>query len=127
MGRQKKGLFVKVSEAHDYLPNPDHLGFIAAKMLLDSPPSINYKVTYSVIKPGGYADEHSHSWDHAYYIIKGRARVKVGDEEREVSDETLIYVPPNILHSVKNIAGEPLVVLAVVSPESKYNVEKKGE
>ncbi len=122
---QRRGVFVSAKDAADYLPNPDHLGFMAAKMLLDTPPSEHYKITYSILKPGGYADEHIHPWDHAYYVIKGKAKIKVEDDEREVGQDSLVYVPPNAKHSVRNMLNEPLVVVAVVGPESRYTVEKK--
>ncbi|HZW56974.1 MAG TPA: cupin domain-containing protein [Nitrososphaerales archaeon] len=115
--------FVSVKDAPDFIANPDHVGFSTTKMLLDTPPSKHYKITYSVVKPFGFADEHSHPWDHAYFILEGRARIRVGVEEREVREGSLIYVPPNEKHAVKNIQGKPLVVLAIVGPEGEYKIK----
>jgi len=92
--------------------------------LLDTPPSTNYKITYSVIASRGFADEHSHPWDHAYFIIEGRASVKIGQEVRDLEKGSLAYVPPNVQHSVRNLLDVPLIVLAVVGPDSKYMTEK---
>jgi quercetin dioxygenase-like cupin family protein len=116
-------LFSDAHSASNYVPNSDHVGFIEAKMLLDCPPSTNYKITYSVIRPRGFADEHSHPWDHAYYIIEGMARIKIGEEVREVGKGSLAYVPPNEMHSVQNLLDAPLIVLAVVGSNSEYNLQ----
>jgi quercetin dioxygenase-like cupin family protein len=117
-------LFNDISSAADYIPNSDHVGFATAKMLLDSPPSTNYKITYSVIEPGGFADEHLHPWDHAYYVIEGRARIKIGQEVRDLGKGSIAYVPPNWTHSVRNLLDTPLIILAVASPTSKYTTGK---
>ena len=92
-------------------------------MLLDTPPSKNYKITYSVIRPRGFAEEHSHFWDHAYYIIEGRAKIRIGQEVRELGKGSLAYVPPNEVHAVENLLDAPLIVLAVVGSNSEYNLQ----
>ena len=119
---ESPSLFSDEKSAPSYVPNADHMGFIEAKLLLDTPPSKNYKITYSVIQPRGFADEHAHPWDHAYYIIEGRAKIRIGDEVRELERGSLAYVPPNALHSVQNLLDAPLIVLAVVGPDSEYHL-----
>ena len=101
------------------------MGFAEAKVLLDAPPSKDYKVTYSVIAPFGFAEEHSHPWDHAYFVIEGKARIKIGQEVRDLDKHSLAYVPPNVIHSVRNLLNAPLIVLAIVGSTSKYNTKSK--
>lgn len=114
--------FVNIEEAPDFIPNQDHVGFAKTKILLDTPPSSHYKITYSVIRPFGYAGEHQHPWDHTYFILEGRARIRVGSEERDVGEGSLTYVPPNEMHAVRNTQDKPLIVLAIVGPEGEYKV-----
>jgi quercetin dioxygenase-like cupin family protein len=120
-------LFTELQSAPSYVPNSDHVGFSESKILLDTPPSTNYKITYSVIEPGGYAEEHFHPWDHAYFIVKGKARIGIGSEVREIGEGSLAYVPPNKKHFVQNLLNVPLVILAVVGPNSMYAISKEEE
>lgn len=115
--------FTSARDAPDFIAPQDHVGFESAKMLLDIPPSKHYRITYSVIKPLGFADEHAHPWDHAYFILEGRGKIKVGSEERDVSKGSLTYVPPGEKHSVRNTQSDaPLVVLAIIGPDSEYTL-----
>ncbi|MDA4111360.1 MAG: cupin domain-containing protein [Thaumarchaeota archaeon] len=117
--------FSDLQSAADYFPNSDHVGFTETKILLDAPPSKDYKVTYSVIAPLGYAEEHSHPWDHAYFILEGKARIKIGSEVRDLGKHSLAYVPMNEDHSVRNLLNAPLIVLAIVGSSSKYNMKER--
>ena len=66
--------------------------------------------------PGGWISDHIHTRaEQWYYIIKGRATMKVGDEEREAGVGTIIFIPHNTVHSYRVIGDEPLRILNVAS------------
>ena len=52
------------------------------------------------IAGGGAVDAHSHPTHEFYYIISGRGIMKIADEEREVRQGDLVYIPPNATHSI---------------------------
>ena len=35
-----------------------------------------------------------------YYVLYGRGRMIIGDEEQEISQGDLVYIPPNLVHSL---------------------------
>ena len=41
--------------------------------------------------------------DHVFYVISGRMRVAIGDVEKTVEADTLIYCPSDMSHSLRNI------------------------
>lgn len=49
---------------------------------------------------GGQVDPHVHPTHEYYYVLYGRGRMIVGDEEREISQGDLVYIPPNVVHSL---------------------------
>src|SRR5580700_9032824 len=49
---------------------------------------------------GGLVDPHSHPTHEFYYILSGRAIMKIGSEEQEVGQGDLIYTPPDTPHSI---------------------------
>lgn len=57
-----------------------------------------------------------------YLVLKGKGRVRVGDEIREVGPGTAVYVPRNSLHQMECISEEPLEYIYIANwPESKGN------
>jgi quercetin dioxygenase-like cupin family protein len=60
--------------------------------------------------------KHPHPVEELLYILRGKGRERVGDEEREVGPGTAIFVPPEVEHNLVNIGDEMLILLVVVSP-----------
>jgi quercetin dioxygenase-like cupin family protein len=66
------------------------------------------------IKRGSASQPHSHPNEQWTYVLKGRARVSVGGEPQMLaSPGTLIYSPPNVVHSVEVLPDEDLVFFTV--------------
>ena len=55
-----------------------------------------------------------HPHDHGVFILRGRARVRLGSEEVEVGPRDVVYVPGNELHQFQAIGDEPLGFLCVI-------------
>lgn len=83
----------------------------------------NLLVTWTEVSPGSHVRGHAHAGsEQVYVIIKGAARMQVGEERALVASGTLVYVPPGIPHSIANPGDEPLVFLSAASPP--YSVER---
>ncbi|NJN16208.1 MAG: cupin domain-containing protein [Oscillochloris sp.] len=66
--------------------------------------------------PAGETDlQRPHAEDEIYFVIRGKAILRVGDEERPVAPGDLLYVPRNADHRFFNIS-EDLVLLVVFAP-----------
>jgi mannose-6-phosphate isomerase-like protein (cupin superfamily) len=57
-----------------------------------------------------------HGAEQAYCIIAGRGTMLVGDEERTVDAGTLIFVPPDTDHAIRNPGPEPLAFVSATAP-----------
>ncbi len=69
------------------------------------------------LKPGGSVEHHRHfTMSEIYYLMKGKAMVRVGDEEYEVEENTAIYFPPEPMRSVYNHTDEDCCWLFVGAP-----------
>ena len=53
-----------------------------------------------------------HNEDELYYVVAGRAMIRVADEERKVGPGTLIFVPSRVSHRFHNVDAD-LVVLGL--------------
>jgi len=74
-------------------------------------PSMHSWVTFFKLPPGGSIDAHSHEYnntdkpifDLVFYVISGRLRVTLGDIEKTVGPDTLIYCPSNVKIGFVNV------------------------
>ncbi|HEU4760283.1 MAG TPA: cupin domain-containing protein [Dehalococcoidia bacterium] len=74
-------------------------------------------VTWVDGEPGSEQPVHGHpEQEQVYVIVRGRGAMRVGDEEREVSAGTLVYVPPRSGHAIRNTGDEPLVYVSATAP-----------
>lgn len=68
------------------------------------------------VLPAGVTDHQKpHREDEIYYIVRGKARFKAGDEDREVSGGDVIFVAAEVEHRFHDIREE-LAVLVVFAP-----------
>ena len=68
------------------------------------------------VLPAGAADpQRPHKEDELYYVIRGKARMRVGIEERAVSSGSVIFVEAKAEHCFFDITEE-LVVLVLFAP-----------
>jgi mannose-6-phosphate isomerase-like protein (cupin superfamily) len=60
---------------------------------------------------------HTHEFeDHVVYVVRGRARARLGDEQREVGPGDLLAIPKRVPHSFDQIGAEPFVILVNATP-----------
>jgi mannose-6-phosphate isomerase-like protein (cupin superfamily) len=68
-----------------------------------------------VLPAGGTDPQSPHHEDEMYYVVRGRARMRVGAEDQTVSEGSVIFVAANVEHRFHDIAEE-LVVLVFFAP-----------
>ena len=66
--------------------------------------------------PAGGTDRQSpHGEDELYWVLSGRARIRVGDEDRPVGAGSAVFVAAEVPHRFHSIE-EDLLVLVVFAP-----------
>ena len=73
-----------------------------------------------VLPAGGIDSQSPHTEDEIYYVLGGRATVLVGEENRDVSAGSLIYVPAHVEHRFHSIS-EDLRLLVIFAPAEYTN------
>jgi len=68
-----------------------------------------------VLAAGATDPQKPHNEDEVYYVVRGRARMRVGAEEQVVKTGTVIFVAANIEHRFFDISEE-LEVLVLFAP-----------
>jgi len=68
-----------------------------------------------VLPAGGTDPQCPHHEDEMYYVIRGRARFRAADEEKEVSAGSVLFVAAGVEHRFHDISEE-LAVLVFFAP-----------
>ena len=77
----------------------------------------NFTFRYYEVEPGGRTSFDRHTHDHGVLIVKGKARVLIGGEKKEVGFGDVIYIGPNEPHQFESIGDEALGCFCVASPK----------
>ena len=73
-----------------------------------------------VLPAGGTDPQSPHTEDEVYYVVSGRAQIKVADEDRAVQAGSIVYVAKNVEHRFHSIEEE-LTVLVFFAPAEYSN------
>ena len=76
--------------------------------------SPHFHLRYFGVQPGGHTSLDQHVHDHGVYVIHGRASLRLGDEEHEVSTGDVVYISGNEIHQFVTLGDEPFGFLCVV-------------
>lgn len=67
-----------------------------------------------VMQPGGGMPRHTNEVEHEQYVLRGRARVGVGDDVHEVAAGNVLFIPAGTPHWYEATGDEPFEFLCVV-------------
>jgi quercetin dioxygenase-like cupin family protein len=67
-----------------------------------------------IMEPGGGMPLHTNRVEHEQYILRGRARLRIGDEVHEVHADDVVFIPGGVPHSYEALGDEPFEFLCVV-------------
>jgi mannose-6-phosphate isomerase-like protein (cupin superfamily) len=71
------------------------------------------------VLPAGSTDpQKPHKEDEMYYVVRGRAQMRVGSEDRAISAGSVIFVAANVDHRFHDIADELMVLVFFAPAES---------
>lgn len=68
-----------------------------------------------VLPAGGIDRQHPHKEDEIYYVVRGKAKMQLGPEERAVEAGDVVFVESRLDHRFFDIETE-LVLLVVFAP-----------
>jgi mannose-6-phosphate isomerase-like protein (cupin superfamily) len=79
--------------------------------------SANQSLAEATVPPAAETEEHYHlDSEEIYFFTSGRGRMKLGDEETDVSAGDTVVIPPGTPHKLWNTGAEPLKLLCCCAP-----------
>ena len=67
-----------------------------------------------VMQPGGGMPRHTNTVEHEQYVLRGRARIGIGDEVVRVEPGSVLFIPAGAPHWYRVEGDEPFEFLCVV-------------
>jgi quercetin dioxygenase-like cupin family protein len=74
----------------------------------------HFHMRYFAVQPGGHTSLDQHAHDHGVYVVHGRARLRLGDQEHEIGVGDVVYISGNEVHQFFTLGEEPFGFLCVV-------------
>lgn len=81
----------------------------------------NFAMRRFTMGPGGGMPRHTNAVEHEQYVLRGRARVGVGEEVHEVGPDDVLYIPAGTPHFYEVVEG-PFEFLCMV-PNAPDKIE----
>ncbi len=75
------------------------------------------EVVLLAFEPGQGLPVHETPVDVFFHVIEGEAKIKVGEEEKTVSEGNIVLSPADIPHTVRNESEEEAKILVVKTPK----------
>jgi len=80
----------------------------------------NLSMGLYVLPAGGVDPQSPHTEDEVYYVVSGKAQIKVADEDRAVQAGSIVYVAKNVEHRFHSIEEE-LTLIVFFAPAEYSN------
>ena len=92
------------------------------KILIGDEDSNTEALTYGTfeIPEGRFLDAHFHADHEVYHILQGKGVVLINDDVKEIEPGSIVYIPGNTTHGIRNTGNEKLVLIWVF-PNNKWS------
>jgi quercetin dioxygenase-like cupin family protein len=114
-------------EVKPYKGEGAHFSGITRQVLFTGGDGLGCELRYFEVAPGGWSSLERHHHAHAVIVIRGRARVLVGDRVHEVRTHDLVRVPPLTWHQFQAADEEPFGFLCMVDCERDVPERPDGD
>ena len=81
-------------------------------------------VGLNCLEPQQVQAMHAHGGaDKFYFVLTGRGKFTIGDEEKTVESGTIVIAPAGVAHGVTNTGNERLSLLVAIAPQIKKQIK----
>ena len=82
----------------------------------------NFALRRFIMQPGGGMPKHTNTVEHEQYVLRGKALIGIGNEEIEVSEGDVVFIPAGTPHFYEARGEEPFEFLCIV-PNGEDRIE----
>lgn len=96
------------------------------QVLISAQEGPNFALRKFSMQAGGGMPRHTNSVEHEQYVLRGHARIGIGEETYEVKTGDVVFIPEGVIHYYENIGEEPFEFLCIV-PNKADEIKIVGE
>ena len=120
--RDDKGVkMIKNIDNFSFTPLPVGVGG-SMSVLISSDDAPHFAMRKFIIKKEGNVPLHTNSVEHEQYVLKGSAKVVIGEEQTIAKKDDILFIPAGVPHSYEVVGDEDYEFLCLVP-----NLEDKME
>ena len=86
----------------------------------------NFAMRKFSMQEGGGMPFHTNTVEHEQYVLSGRARIRIGEDDHEVGPEDVLYIPANVPHSYEVLEGPFEFLCMVPNLPDKLEILEEG-
>ena len=84
------------------------------QVLISADEGPHFAMRRFIIEPGGRMPEHTNIVEHEQFLLKGRAKVKIGENTFEVKQNDVVFIPAGVPHWYETLGPESFEFLCMV-------------
>jgi quercetin dioxygenase-like cupin family protein len=97
------------------------------QVLISSQEGPNFALRKFSMQTGGGMPRHTNTVEHEQYVLRGQARITIGEETYQVKTGDVVFIPAGAVHSYENMGEEPFEFLCIVpNKEDKITVVEES-
>ena len=109
-------MLIKHSDSVDVEPVGAGRG-TTRQILIGPDEAPNFAMRRFIMRPGGGMPRHTNRVEHEQYVLRGKARIGIGEEVVEVEQGSVVFIPAGVPHWYEAGGDEPFEFLCVVPNE----------
>ncbi len=86
---------------------------LSIQHLLEEPDAKNFMLRRFILKREGHTSMHAHEYEQSFYVLQGRGEISDGIMSLPLKKDSVVYIPPNQKHEVRNTGRTDLIFLSV--------------
>ena len=86
---------------------------LSIQHLLEEPDAQSFILRRFILRRDGHTSLHAHDYEQGFYVLRGRGEVTDGIMSLPLKKDSVVYVPPNQKHEVRNTGRTDLIFLSV--------------
>ena len=84
------------------------------QVLISAQEAPNFALRRFRMLPGGGMPRHTNTVEHEQYVLRGRARIGIGEATHDVRAGDVVFIPQGAVHYYENTGDEPFEFLCII-------------
>jgi quercetin dioxygenase-like cupin family protein len=87
---------------------------VTRQILISPDEAPNFAMRRFIMEPGGGMPNHTNTVEHEQFVLRGQARVGIGDDVIEVKANDVVFIPAGVPHWYQNTGDDTFEFLCLV-------------